>query len=95
MHLLILLVIVLLVVGPKRLPQMARSLGGALRDVRRSVADDDAPAAGDARRDAELVEARQQPPAPTPEVAEAELVAERGAVEAGARAVPQPPSAQA
>jgi sec-independent protein translocase protein TatA len=85
MHLLILLVIVLLVVGPKRLPQIARSLGGALRDVRKSVAEDDAPTAEAERRDAALVEARQEPPAPTPEIAEAELAAERETADAGAR----------
>ena len=79
MHLLILVVIVLLVVGPKRLPQIARSLGGALRDFRGTMAEDDAPTAAEERRDAALVEARQEPPAPTPEIAEAELVADREA----------------
>jgi sec-independent protein translocase protein TatA len=78
MHLLILVAVVLLVLGPKRVPQMARSLGGALREMRGSLGDDDA----DDRRDA-LVEARQETPAPTPEVAEADAVARREAARAG------------
>lgn len=77
-HLIVLLVVVLLVVGPKRLPQIARSLGGALGDFRKSIAEDESPAE-EQRREAALVEARQQTPAPTPEVAEAELAAEREA----------------
>lgn len=36
-HLLFLLVVVLLVLGPKRLPEMARSLGRGMRDFRDAV----------------------------------------------------------
>jgi TatA/E family protein of Tat protein translocase len=72
-HLVILLAVVLLVLGPKRLPQMARSLGGALRDFRGAM-DDDTP---EQKTREALVEARQEPPAPTPEIAEAEIAAER------------------
>ncbi|MEW6583646.1 MAG: twin-arginine translocase TatA/TatE family subunit, partial [Actinomycetota bacterium] len=44
---LIVLVIALLVLGPKRLPEMARGLGKGIRDFRRSIEsghDDPAPA---------------------------------------------------
>jgi len=76
-HLIILLAVVLLVLGPKRLPQMARSLGGALRDFRGAMDDDTpSPAEEEKKREA-LVEARQEPPAPTPEIAAAEIAAER------------------
>ena len=36
-HLLILAVVVLLVFGPKRLPELGRSLGTGMRDFRRSL----------------------------------------------------------
>ena len=75
-HLIILLAVVLLVVGPKRLPQLARSLGGALTDFRGAM-DDDAPGSDEEQKRQALVEARQEPPAPTPEIAEAEIAAER------------------
>jgi sec-independent protein translocase protein TatA len=37
MELVIVLVIALLVVGPKRLPQLGRSLGGGMREFRDSI----------------------------------------------------------
>ena len=76
-HLLILGVIVLLVLGPKRLPEMARSLGRGIREFKGSIGGDDAPAASATATaaTAELLDARQATPAPTPEIAEAELVA--------------------
>ena len=40
-HLLFLLVIVLLVLGPKRLPEMARSLGRGFRDFRDAISGED------------------------------------------------------
>ena len=45
-HLLFVLVIALLVLGPKRLPEVGRSLGRGLRDFRIAISgeDDDAPA---------------------------------------------------
>jgi sec-independent protein translocase protein TatA len=45
-HLLFVLVIALLVLGPKRLPEVGRSLGRGLRDFRTAISgeDDDAPA---------------------------------------------------
>ena len=45
-HLLILGVILLLVFGPKRLPELGRSLGGGIRGFKKSIAGEDtAPAA--------------------------------------------------
>lgn len=41
-ELLIVLVIVLLVLGPKRLPSLGRQLGGGLRELRRSLGGGDA-----------------------------------------------------
>lgn len=44
-HLLFILVIALLVLGPKRLPEVGRSLGRGLRDFRNAMSgDDDEPA---------------------------------------------------
>jgi sec-independent protein translocase protein TatA len=40
-HLLFILVIALLVLGPKRLPEVGRSLGRGLRDFRSAVSGDD------------------------------------------------------
>jgi sec-independent protein translocase protein TatA len=42
-HLLFLLVIVLLVLGPKRLPEMARSLGRGFRDFKDAISGDSHP----------------------------------------------------
>jgi sec-independent protein translocase protein TatA len=44
-ELLILLVVVLLVFGPKRLPEMGRSLGKGMREFKDSVTGKDEPAA--------------------------------------------------
>jgi sec-independent protein translocase protein TatA len=41
-HLLFILVIVLIVLGPKRLPETARALGRGLRDFKNAVSGDDA-----------------------------------------------------
>lgn len=40
-HLLFVLVIALLVLGPKRLPEVARSLGKGLRDFRSAISGDE------------------------------------------------------
>ena len=59
-ELIIVLVIVLLIFGPKRLPGLGKSIGGALREFKESVTgrdDDD---------DAERERAQLDPAAPTP-----------------------------
>ncbi len=40
-HLLFILVVVLIVLGPKRLPETARSLGRGLRDFKAAISGDD------------------------------------------------------
>jgi sec-independent protein translocase protein TatA len=40
-HLLLILVVALLVLGPKRLPEVGRSLGRGLRDFRHALSSDD------------------------------------------------------
>ncbi len=42
-HLLFLLIVVLLVLGPKRLPEVARSLGRGFRDFRDAISGEDRP----------------------------------------------------
>lgn len=44
-ELLILLLVVLLVFGPKRLPEMGRSLGRGIREFKESISGEDFPAA--------------------------------------------------
>jgi sec-independent protein translocase protein TatA len=85
----IVLVIALLVFGPKRLPEMGRSLGRGLREFKGSISGDVPARTVDDPHDAlpdvdDLVAARQEAPAPTPEVAEAEA-ADAEAEAAGAR----------
>lgn len=63
-HLLFVLVIALLVLGPKRLPEVGRSLGRGLRDFRNALSGED-----DSRAE-EL--AAPSPAAPPPATAEAE-----------------------
>ena len=78
-ELIIVLVIVLLIFGPKRLPGLGRSVGGALREFKDSVTgrddddDDPAPAVED-RREASAALGR---PAGEPGVTPAEPARER------------------
>ena len=59
-QILIVLVIALLVFGPKRLPEMGRSIGRGIREFKGAMLDDEPPArAGPASRPA-----RRRPPAP-------------------------------
>ncbi len=61
-HIIILLVILLLVFGAKRLPELGRGLGTGMREFKNSVTGDDS-----ADERAEMTAAAQQPPpAPTP-----------------------------
>jgi len=77
-QIIIVLVIALLVFGPKRLPEMGRNLGRSMREFKNSIS-------GDSRSDVDEVDAdlaeevakRQEPPAPTPEIAAAEIVDEQ------------------
>ncbi len=75
-QIMIVLVIVLLVFGAKRLPEMGRSLGRSMREFKGAVSGDDAPAAAVGLDEVAVLQA---PPAPTPEIAEAELVDARRA----------------
>ena len=47
-ELLIVLVIVLLILGPKRLPALGRQLGGGIREFRKSIGGDDETPGSDA-----------------------------------------------
>lgn len=59
LELVIILLIVLVIVGPKRLPQMGRSLGASMREFKNGITGRGQP--GDAEGSAELA-----PPAPAP-----------------------------
>ena len=64
-ELLIVLVIVLVILGPKRLPSLGRQLGGGIREFRRSLGGGDA----SGRRAADDVPVREtstEPAAPAP-----------------------------
>jgi sec-independent protein translocase protein TatA len=63
-EILILLLIALLVFGPKRLPEMGRSLGRGMREFKDSITGNDEPAAA---TPAELPPAAAEPAAPAPE----------------------------
>jgi sec-independent protein translocase protein TatA len=82
-QIIIVLVIVLLVFGAKRLPEMGRSLGRSMREFKSSVSGDEQPIVPDAVvAGPDEIAIRQAPPAPTPEIAAAELVdASRAAAE--------------
>ncbi len=65
-HLLFVLVIALVVLGPKRLPEVGRSLGRGLRDFKTAIngEDHDVPETlGSAHRVHEPSESAEQPPA--------------------------------
>jgi sec-independent protein translocase protein TatA len=79
-QIIIVLVLVLLVFGAKRLPEMGRSLGRSMREFKSSVSGEEPPAVPDALVIAPAeIAARQATPAATPQIAEAELVDARRA----------------
>jgi sec-independent protein translocase protein TatA len=57
-HLLLILVVALLVLGPKRLPEAARSIGRGVHDFRRAVSGETDPALPDAEPGAAVGEPR-------------------------------------
>jgi sec-independent protein translocase protein TatA len=63
-ELLILLVVVLLVFGPKRLPEMGRSLGRGMREFKDSVTGNDTERPTPAQTQAQLPPAAEVPVAP-------------------------------
>jgi sec-independent protein translocase protein TatA len=67
-HLLFILVIALLVLGPKRLPEVGRSLGRGLRDFRHAISSQDQ------ESDQPAIEAAQNGESPPPPVQEAATV---------------------
>jgi TatA/E family protein of Tat protein translocase len=82
-HLLFVLVVALLVLGPKRLPEVARTLGNGLRDFREAIS-------GESHRDGDDAPGHQILP-DDGEFGSAERVAEAGTAEAG---VAQPVTAE-
>ena len=72
-ELLVVLVIVILILGPKRLPSLGRQLGGGFREFRRSFGSDRAP------RDHDVADARTGSSlhSSAPETVDGEVVPER------------------
>jgi sec-independent protein translocase protein TatA len=46
MHLLVVLIVAVLVLGPKKLPEVGRSLGSGIRQFKHSIEGNEAPAPG-------------------------------------------------
>jgi sec-independent protein translocase protein TatA len=88
-ELIIVLVIVLIIFGPKRLPSMGRSLGSGMREFKDSISgkhkdeDDDRPEIAEAKADA--VEAKGESDQAKAKVEAERLRAEADALEAGGR----------
>jgi sec-independent protein translocase protein TatA len=61
LHIVILVVVLLLVFGARRLPEIGRSLGSGMREFKDSISGESKPPT--------LPPAEQQPPAPTPAAA--------------------------
>lgn len=81
-ELLIVLVIVLLILGPKRLPSLGRQLGGGIREFRRSfgAGDDSRPGDAGITSSPEPARSSAQIPEPAHETASGELDSERRSV---------------
>lgn len=81
-ELLVILVVVLLLFGPKRLPEVSRGLGKAVRDFRKGL-------------EQGLEEVREEKPAtPQPEPATTEAAAPEAATPEAAAPAPAPPAAE-
>lgn len=73
-ELLVVLFIVILILGPKRLPSLGRQLGGGFREFRKSVrGHDQAPR----DQDATATDTRSPLPSSAPETVDGEVVPER------------------
>jgi sec-independent protein translocase protein TatA len=77
---LLVLAIVLIIFGPKRLPQLGRSLGSGMRNFKESVSGKDKDADEDDDERPELTQAKAEPAVAEPPAGEkAEPVAEKAA----------------
>jgi sec-independent protein translocase protein TatA len=65
LEIIIVLVIVLVIFGPKRLPELGRSMGRGMREFKESITGNDKD-----DKKPEITAAQQQPPAATPAAAE-------------------------
>jgi sec-independent protein translocase protein TatA len=82
LHIAFLVVILLLIFGAKRLPEIGRSLGSGMREFKQSVT-------GESNSQQNTLPPAQQPPAPPP--AAAAPVAQPAAPPAAAAPAPAPP----
>ena len=73
LELAIVLIIALVIFGPKRLPELGRSVGRGIREFKSSVTGDDKDEEADAKR----AELEEPPAAKSDEPVEGEVVAER------------------
>jgi sec-independent protein translocase protein TatA len=88
LHIAFLVVILLLVFGAKRLPEIGRSLGGGMREFKDSIG-------GESKQQPVLTPATQQPVAqPQPPVAQPPVAQPQPPVAQPPVAQPQPPTAQ-
>jgi TatA/E family protein of Tat protein translocase len=90
-HLLLVLVVALLVLGPKRLPEMARTLGSGLRDFRSAINGDEREDQPDKISDGTPPASAEQPDAPQVVAPEAPATPDRASVPAEAVTVPPEP----
>ncbi len=70
MELIVVLVIALLVLGPKRLPGLGKQLGSGMRDFKEAISgndrdDDDVPALTSAQKSGSVVDPAEQPASKT------------------------------
>ena len=77
LELIVVLIIALVVFGPKRLPELGRSLGRGIREFRGSIGGDSKDDDDDDEEIRELERAREQAKAGTDEAIEGEVVTEK------------------